>query len=104
MTSQLNVALIHNYMGHNVLGLFSGHVVHGCLYNQALADVRSTGAGIKCQHCTFSPCKFVDRISGHATTILAAISRTWSTILIRGLPITLVDKPTTTGGAGIMKK
>ena len=25
---------------------------HGCLYNQAFADVRSTGAGIKCLYCT----------------------------------------------------
>ena len=24
----------------------------GCLYNQALADVRSTGAGIRCVYCT----------------------------------------------------
>ena len=24
----------------------------GVLYNQALADVRSTGAGIRCRHCT----------------------------------------------------
>ena len=32
----------------DVLGLFSWHVNHGCLYNQALADVQSTGAGIKC--------------------------------------------------------
>ena len=34
-----------------VLGLFSWHVINGCLYNQALADVRSTGAGIKCLYC-----------------------------------------------------
>ena len=27
-------------------------VIHGCLYNQALADVRSTGAGIKSLYCT----------------------------------------------------
>ena len=31
----------------NVLGLFFWTVIHGCLYNQALDDVRSTGAGIK---------------------------------------------------------
>ena len=31
----------------DVLGLSFGHVIHGCFYNQALADVRSTGAGIK---------------------------------------------------------
>ena len=28
------------------LSLFFRHVVHGCLYNQTLADIRSTGAGI----------------------------------------------------------
>ena len=28
-----------------------GHVTHGRLYNQALEDVRSTGAGIKCLYC-----------------------------------------------------
>ena len=27
--------------------------MHGCLYNQALADNRSTGAGIKCLYCTW---------------------------------------------------
>ena len=27
--------------------------VLGCLYNQALADVRSTGAGTKCLYCMF---------------------------------------------------
>ena len=26
-------------------------VTHGCLFNHALADVRSTGAGIKCLCC-----------------------------------------------------
>ena len=31
-----------------MLNLFSWHVIYGCLYNQSLADVRSTGAGIKC--------------------------------------------------------
>ena len=35
-----------------VLGLCFRHVIHGYLYNQALADVWSTGAGIKCLHCT----------------------------------------------------
>ena len=29
------------------------HVIHGVLYNQALADVRSTGAGTKCLYCRF---------------------------------------------------
>ena len=32
----------------DVLGLFYGNVIHGCLYNQALADVQSTGEGIRC--------------------------------------------------------
>ena len=27
------------------------HVIHGCLYNQVLADIRSTGAEIKCLYC-----------------------------------------------------
>ena len=29
------------------MACFFWHFIHGCLYNQALADVRSTGAGIK---------------------------------------------------------
>ena len=29
-----------------------GHVIPGHLYSRALTDVRSTGAGIKCRHCT----------------------------------------------------
>ena len=32
----------------DVLRLFIRHVIHGCLDNQAPADVRSTGAGINC--------------------------------------------------------
>ena len=35
-----------------VLGLFFGRVIHGCLYNQALAGVRSTGVEFKCLYCT----------------------------------------------------
>ena len=31
----------------DVLGSFFCHFIHGCLYNQALTDVRSTGLGIK---------------------------------------------------------
>ena len=34
----------------DVLGLFLT-CYHGCLYNQALADVRSTCAGFKCLYC-----------------------------------------------------
>ena len=30
-----------------VLGLIFCHVIHGCLYNQALADVQSTGAATR---------------------------------------------------------
>ena len=30
-------------------------VIYGCLYNPALADVQSTGAGIKCLYCMFRP-------------------------------------------------
>ena len=40
----------------DVLGLFSifvWHVTHGCLCNQALADVRSTGAEIECLSCSY---------------------------------------------------
>ena len=35
-----------------VLGLFFWRVIYVCLYNNALPDVRSTGAGIKCLYCT----------------------------------------------------
>ena len=31
------------------------YVIRGWLYDQALADVRSTGAGIKCLYCTSEP-------------------------------------------------
>ena len=37
-----------------VLGLFSECVIHGYLYNQALADVRSTGVGTGCLYCSSS--------------------------------------------------
>ena len=39
----------------DVLGLLLGHSIHWCVYNQALADVRSTGAGIECPYCTCRP-------------------------------------------------
>ena len=35
----------------DVLGLYFWRVSHGCFYNQAIEDVRSTGAGIKCLYC-----------------------------------------------------
>ena len=39
-----------SYLG-NCFAWFIFYVTYRCLYNQALADVRSTGAGIKCLHC-----------------------------------------------------
>ena len=35
----------------DVLGLLFKHVIHWCIYNRALADVRSTVAGIRCMYC-----------------------------------------------------
>ena len=32
-------------------GVFTLHIIHECLYNQALADVRSAGAGINYLYC-----------------------------------------------------
>ena len=49
MISQLNVAFIRKLWVIAVFGLFGWH---GCLYNQAVADVRMTDAGIKCLFCT----------------------------------------------------
>ena len=40
-----------SYMGHWCAWLIFLHVILGYLYNQALADVRLTGAGIKCLYC-----------------------------------------------------
>ena len=53
MTLELNVALIHKLYTWvtDVLDLFFWHVIYRCVYNQALADVRSTGAGIKYIFC-----------------------------------------------------
>ena len=48
MTSKLNVALARKLRGSLVcLACIFRCVTHGCFYNQALEDVRSTGAGIK---------------------------------------------------------
>ena len=47
MTSQLNVALIRMLRGSLTSVIF---FIHGYLYNQALADVRSIGAGIEFLH------------------------------------------------------
>ena len=38
----------------DVLGLFFNILYVGVFYNQALADVRSTDAGIKCLYCSSS--------------------------------------------------
>ena len=52
MTSQLNVAFdLQATWVIDVLGLFFWHVMYGYLYNQALADDWSTGAGIKFVYC-----------------------------------------------------
>ena len=51
MTSQLNVALIRKLRGLCVCLPYLLNVIHGCLYNQTLADVKSTGGEIKCTHC-----------------------------------------------------
>ena len=39
----------------DVLGISFCHIIHGCLFNQALADFRSTGAGIKCMYFKTPP-------------------------------------------------
>ena len=49
LSSQLNEALFRKIRGSL---RFSWHIILGCLYNQALADVRSTGAGIQCLYCS----------------------------------------------------
>ena len=41
----------HNWTWHWCVRLIFWHVIHGCLYNLPLADVRSTGAGILCLYC-----------------------------------------------------
>ena len=46
MTSQLKFA---SYLAH--VCAFR-HIIHGCLYDQALADVRSTSEGIICLYST----------------------------------------------------
>ena len=42
-----------SYVSHWRAWLLVWHVMHGCLYDQILADVRSTGAGIKCLYCSY---------------------------------------------------
>ena len=45
-----------SYVCHCGAWLIFRHVIHGYLYNQALADVRSTGVGIKGLYCSDLPC------------------------------------------------
>ena len=52
MTSQLKVALIRKLRASVMCLAYSLHIVNEYLNNQTLADVRSTGAGIKCLYCT----------------------------------------------------
>ena len=53
MTSQLNVSLMCKLRWSLIcLAYFLTNYIHGCSYNQALADVRSTGARIKCLYCS----------------------------------------------------
>ena len=40
-----------SYVGHWCFWVIFWDVIHRCLYNQALADDRSTGAGLKCLYC-----------------------------------------------------
>ena len=44
-----------SYLGNQCTWLIFWHVINVCLYTQALADGRSTGAGIKCLYCTIPP-------------------------------------------------
>ena len=52
MALQLNVAFIHQLSRHLRLFRLFFDVIHGCLYNQTLTDVQSTGAGIKYLYCS----------------------------------------------------
>ena len=44
-----------SYVGDWCAWLIFWHVIHGCLHNQAPADVRSTSAGVKCLYCISVP-------------------------------------------------
>ena len=48
----------------DALGLFFDMFIHGCVFSQALADVRSTGAYIKCLHCSLPGTMFCLRRRG----------------------------------------
>ena len=66
MNSQLNVALIRKLWGSLMCLSYFCHATNGFLYNQALPDVRSTGAGIKCLNCScLSPLPGFEFGSGH---------------------------------------
>ena len=56
MISQLNVALTHKLVGHWCAWWRFWRVMHGWMYNQALADVWSTGAEIECLYCIHARC------------------------------------------------
>ena len=56
VTLQLSEALIRKLCESLIcLDYIFGHIIHGCLYNQALADDQSTGAEIKCLYCKMVP-------------------------------------------------
>ena len=72
-----------SYMGQCEAWHVFWHVIHGCLYNQALADIRSIGAGIKCLYCRcyyISTCpasKFLKKgLSGKYILVLADFLKT----------------------------
>ena len=51
MTSQLNLALIRKLLGSLMCLAYCYDMLSTSLYDQAMADVRSTGAEIKCLYC-----------------------------------------------------
>ena len=59
MGLQLHVALIHKLRWSMMSLSFSLHFINGCFHNQALVDVRSTGAGIKCLYSMYNLSKYV---------------------------------------------
>ena len=52
---------IQSYVGHWCAWPIFWHVIHGCLYIQALAGILSTGAGIKWLYCSW--CLLSSRLS-----------------------------------------
>ena len=70
------------------------HVIYGCLYNQALADVRSTRARIKCLHCSQSQSCFfkTKRYPSHIHVCSAAMLHLFNPL--RTFPvIVMMDTP-----------